>query len=284
MSVENSFWTEQEIRERLSISTLVFYQFQPLCERSLKELTKHGISRIELLDSQQQFDITNRGSMKLMGDLFKSCGIKVIAYHAHHTHFTDIDSEEARSERVSICKRQIDTLMELGGTVWGSHTGKPDSYAMKSYEELARYVEGTDVMVTIENFGSPETHVQQRVAFLDKINHKNVGMILDIGHVRNDQGRNPMTIPGGPAEIINMCGKHLKHLHLHGFKNGRDHHPPLIEGDTIQWVELFIELRDVKYAGAINFEPSGEPTLSETLEYTTRFPSALFSQMNTWCK
>ena len=275
MNRGNDFWMEDEIRKQLSISTLVFFQFKPICERTLAELTSNGIYRIELLESPEQYDMANSRSMKYMHELFKSCGIQVVAYHAHKTHFNDIGAEQARIERVNMCRHQIDTMMELGGTVWGCHARAGDSVVLKSYEDLARHVEGTPAVITVENLGKGATHVQDRVAFLDTLHHEHIGMILDIGHVRNEQGENPMTIPGGPTETLALCGNHLKHLHLHGFKDGRDHHPPMADGDTIQWIELFENLWSVKYPGSINFEPHGEPDHSTSLELTSRFPKAI---------
>ena len=75
--------------------------------------------------------------------------------------------------------------------------------------------------------------VEDRVAFLDEVGHPQAGMILDIGHVRDRDGTNPMTIPGGPTRIISMCRRHLRHVHLHGFKDGVDHYPAFAEGDTL---------------------------------------------------
>jgi sugar phosphate isomerase/epimerase len=130
---------------------------------------------------------------------------------------------------------------------------------IRCYEELARYVENTDARITVENFTSPETSVEDRMAFLDKIDHPQVGMILDIGHVRNADGENPMTVPGEPTRVIDTCARRLFHVHLHGFKDGKDHHPPFVEGDGIQWIELFQMLYKTSYPGYMNFEPVGEP-------------------------
>lgn len=272
MSKKSGFWTEAEIRGRLSMSTLVFYKYRPICERSLKTLTENGIRQIELLESPEQYDMTNSRSMGIMGELFRSCGIEVVAYHAHNTHFNDIDSEHARAARADVCKKQIDTMLDMGGRVWACHAGEADSYVTRTYEELARYIEGTDISIAVENFGSKGTGVEDRVEFIDALNHPRVGMILDIGHVRNDHGENPIAMPGGPTEIIGLCGKHLRHVHLHGFKDGRDHHPPMTDGDTIQWAELFRRLYEADYPGAINFEPAGEPTHSTSLSRTSMFP------------
>jgi sugar phosphate isomerase/epimerase len=113
------------------------------------------------------------------------------------------------------------------------------------------------------------------MAFLDEIDHPQVGMILDIGHVRNPDGANPMALPGGPTRVLELCGRRLCHVHLHGFKDGVDHFPPFVEGDTIQWVELFRMLRAVGYSGYMNFEPSGEPRHLNAIEATALVPERI---------
>ena len=269
------FYTEEEIKERQSISTLVFHGFRPLGEGTLEELKRHGIDRIELLESREQFDMGDMGSMRVVGRMLADCGIELVAYHCNHTTFTDVETEAQRRERVDFCRRQIDSMLELGGRLWGSHAGPAEGVMAQSYADLGRHVEGTEAVVTVENFASAGVQVEDRVAFLDELDHPQVGMILDIGHVRDGAGANPMTQPGGPTRILELCGHRLRHLHLHGFRDGRDHHPPLVEGDGIQWVELFGMLRAVDYAGAFNFEPSGDPKHAGTLDYTARAPGRI---------
>ena len=82
-------------------------------------------------------------------------------------------------------------------------------------------------------------------------------------------------VPGGPAAILAQCGHRLRHLHLHGFKDGRDHHPPLVDGDEIQWRELFEMVRTVNYPGDFNFEPQGMLADLDTLDYIERAPEGL---------
>ena len=272
MSEQNRFYTVEEIRERLSISTIVFHEYRPIGESALEELAQHGIRRIELLESPEQFDMADARSMRLIGEDCRSCGIEVAAYHAHKTSFSDLDTEAERRARVDLCRRQIDTMLDLGGALWGSHARETDSTLLRCYEELARHVEGTGAVVAVENFTDEGLWVEDRMAFLDALDHPQVGLILDIGHVRNSAGANPMTVHGGPARVLEMCGRRLRHLHLHGFKDGRDHFPPLVEGDGIQWVELFRMLRAVGYPGDMNFEPVGEPRHSNALEATAQMP------------
>lgn len=272
----DGFSTAKAIEDRLSISTLVFHGYRPISESSLEELTRHGIGRIELLESPDQYDLTDSRSMGHVGDICSQCGVQVVAYHAYKTTFVGVESEARRVERTDVCRRQIDTMLELGGTLWGSHAGAADDIIEKSYTELARHIEGTDAVITVENFGREGTTVEDRVAFLDRIDHPQVGMILDVGHERTAEGINPITIPGSPTTILETCGHRLKHLHLHGFKEGKDHHPPLVEGDQIQWRELFEMIGRVDYPGLLNFEPRGLlDNHPDTLEYIQRAPQRL---------
>lgn len=275
MSETNGFYTVKEIKERLSISTLVFLQYRPVGESTLGELARHGIRRIELLESPEQFDMTRAGSMRYIGETCRSCGIEVGAYHAHLTSFSDLDTEEKRVARVDVCRRQIDTMLELGGVLWGSHARVADATLVKCYEELARHVEGTEAVIAVENFTGEGMWVEDRMAFLDEIDHPQVGMILDIGHVRTPDGVNPMTLPGGPTRVLELCGRRLRHVHLHGFKEGVDHFPPIVEGDGIQWVELFRMLHAVGYPGFMNFEPSGEPRHQGALQAVSAAPERI---------
>jgi len=254
----DAFYSAEKLRARLSISTLVFRQYQPVALAALEELATCGIRKIELLESPGQFDMCNADSMKLLGAVCSSCGIEVVAYHAHLTHFSDIDSESKRQERVDVCRRQIDTMLELGGNVWGSHARQSDETVKQSYQELAQHVEGTGAYIAIENFGG-ELSVEARMCFLDEINHPQVGLILDTGHDCDPNGVNPMCAAGRTTEVISLCHERLCHIHMHGFKDGRDHFPPFVDGDGIQWVELFEALYATGYSGHMNFEPAGKP-------------------------
>ena len=269
------FYTVEEIRKRMSISSIVFLGHRPIGERALEKLASHGIKRIELLESREQFNMADPRSMRFIGEACRSCGIELVAYHANGTNFRDLDTEGKRIERVDFCRRQIDTMLELGGVLWGCHAGVADATLIQCYQELARHVEGTEAAITVENFTGESLWVEHRMAFLDEIDHPQVGMILDIGHVRDHDGANPMTLPGGPTQVLEMCGSRLRHVHLHGFKEGRDHWPPLVEGDTIQWVELFRGLRAVGYRGAINFEPSGDHVHPNAVQMTALAPQRI---------
>lgn len=268
-------YTAQEIRDRLSISTFVFWGHRPIDKGVFDELARHGIQRIELLESPEQFDMADASSMKLVGEACRNSGIQVVAFHCFKTDFNDIDDEVSRKGRSERCRRQIDNMLEMEGTLWGCHAKETNSFVRKSYEELARHVEGTDAALTVENT-TTGPNIEDRIEFLDAMDHPQVGMILDIGHVRNEERINPMTLKCGPTKVLEICGHRLRHIHLHGFIDGADHHPPLVEGDEIQWAELFNMLRKVEYRGAINFEPRRR---DGALEYTARAPEGIAERL-----
>ena len=64
MNESNGFYTEEEIRERLSMSTVVFWKYRPIGERTLGELARNGITQIELVESREQFDMADARSMR----------------------------------------------------------------------------------------------------------------------------------------------------------------------------------------------------------------------------
>lgn len=285
MNDKDRFYTVEEIRQRLSISTMVFLNHRPIGEGALEVLARHGIKKLELTESPEQFDMSDMRSMRHIGEACRSTGIEIVAYHASMTAGDDVHTEAERRARVDLCRRQIDTMLDLGGAVWSVHTGissvTPDATGVKCYQELARHVEGTGATIAIENFDRCEGEgVEDRMAFLDKVDHPQVGLLLDIGHapLRRTWGAvgvNPMTVPGGPTRALETCGRRLGYVHLQGSREGADHLPPFSEEDGVQWVELFRMLRAVGYSGDIAFEPMGEPHHHNAIEAIVLLPERI---------
>ena len=67
MGDRGSSFTVEEIRQRLSISTLVFHGYRPIGEAALEELARHGIGRIELIESPE-ISVLNPGRPSLPGE------------------------------------------------------------------------------------------------------------------------------------------------------------------------------------------------------------------------
>lgn len=270
------FYSVAELRRRLSISSIIFLGFEPVCERSLEKLASAGIKNIELLESPEQFNMADLRSMKAIKEACDATGVRVGAYHCFRTNFDGIESEEERIKRVDKCKRQIETLIEFGGTFWGNHATEQDRNFYTCFTELVRFVEGTNVTIVVENFSRPGLLISDRIGFIDEVDHPQLGFLLDTGHEKDVDRKNPIARPGGAKAIIDKCGHRLKHIHMHGFKQS-DHYPPMCEGDRIPWVELTSALYAAGYEGLFNFEPVGEPRnpQKETIEAVGRFPEVI---------
>ena len=265
----SSPYTEEEIRNRLSVSTYIYKGHRSLSVKTLRELAENGFQRIELLESPDQYDMTRLDSMQHVFNDCREAGVEICAYHAFKTDLSEISTSEARQRSIDRCKRQIDTLREAGATIWGSHIRAVDTRTQECLVELLDYIEGTDVVIVLENFNRDHCRLPDRIETLKRIDHPHLGLVLDIGHVRNDQGENPMTLPGGPTETLRLCGNQLKFVHLHGFVE-TDHYPPFAEGDGIKWGELFRQLHTIGYGGLFNFESKGEAFHDNTLEQLSR--------------
>lgn len=267
-----------EIKQRMSTSTIVFYEYAPLDENALNQITEAGIHKIELLESPQQFNMSDMGSMKYIFDMCRKAGIEITAYHSHFVEPTGIETGEKLEKLIDRCKRQLETLQEAGGDIWASHARSADSSVYKLYEELLKFVEGTNVKLAIENFFQTGTLVQDRLDFLRELDHPQLGLILDIGHVR-ENGINLMTLEGEPTRILHECAKKLVHLHLHGYKDGHDHYAPRCEGDIMRWEEIFTTLKEIDYQGYFNFESKGLPKHKDTLSYVSKMPEYIYRIM-----
>ena len=276
----SEYYTAEKIQERMSISTLVFQGYRPFGEEAVQELVDEGIRRIEIVESPDQYDLSDIRAMRFIDETCRRVGVEVVAYHAYMTTFEGIETEAQRLERVDVCRRQIDTMLELGGTFWCCHAMVTNETVEKSYRELAAHIEGTDAVIAIENFNRAQLQVEDRVKFLDRFDHPKVGMILDVAHEYDADGINPMAVPGRARATIEQIGRHLRHIHLQGYRDGTGHHPPLIEGDEIQWREIFETLAAMNYPGEFVFEPIGLLANLETLKFIGRAPERLAALKN----
>lgn len=261
----------QDIRNRLSISTFVFRNYRPVCEKALAELAGHGFRWVEITQSIEQFDMARMDSMEHVFAACNAAGVKICAYHAFKITFEDMDTDAERTARIDQCKSQIDTLLASGGKIWGPHAREITPECEGCLAELLKHVEGTDAVIVLENFAHDGMGLADRMEFLDKVDHPQLGLLLDIGHLRDAEGRNPITLPGGPSKVLDLCASKLVHTHLHGFVD-KDHYPPFAEGDGVQWEELFAKLFDIGYAGVFNFEPRSNPG---AVEMTAEVPARL---------
>ena len=268
-----AFYTEKEIRNRLAVSTFIFRRKRPLDRETLGEIKKNDIGTIEIgfPEDPDHFALDDPKSMKIIKDTCNDLGLAVGTYHSGQTNF-EVDSEAERRKRVDNCKRQIGTLLWMGGNIWGCHGRVKTPATWKSLEELLRHFEGEDVHLLVENFGPGQT-IEDNIEFIDSIGHPQLGMIIDIGHVRNSEGQNPMTLSGVPTEKFHKVGSRLRHVHLHDFYDGIDHRAPF--DGNMPWLEIFQALYDIDYKGFIHFEVAPPPRSVDALPKIKEVPKKI---------
>lgn len=240
--------------------------YEPVSDAALKKIAETGVCGIELLQSPDQFDLENKKSAANISRMCRDRGMTIKAFHSHSVTFDEVDTMRAFLSRLDTCYRQIDNLVEVGGIIWASHAHQIRTVEKRAFEALALYIENLPLRIGIENFTGPGMWVDDRLTFIGELNHPKIGLLLDIGHVRDVRGNNPMTIPGEASLLIHKVAGRLYHIHLHGFRNGVDHYPPMCNNDEIQWREIFSSLIDIEYDGLYNFEPKGMPTHDNTFE------------------
>lgn len=267
MSGAETFYTAEQIRCRLGISTWVLQGQVPLGRGALRHIAEAGVVTLEIIDEREHFQEEDPSTMKAIVAACREFGLSVTSFHSRSINYQELglDAEIERS------KRMIDHLLDVGGKVWGTHVKIAHPETRLGYEVLAKYYEGQDLKLVIENGGRQP--IQACIDWVDYIGHSQIGILLDVGHERNASGKNPMTIAGEPTRILRALGHRLHHIHLHDFAEGKDHHAPF-EGE-IQWVETFRGLREIDYRGAFIFEPRSSPYYVDTIRKVGTVPERI---------
>ena len=161
--------------------------------------------------------------------------------------------ETERKRAVETLKPWLDLYNAIGIGAGVLHPGMgddPDSslaQCMKSLEEIAGYLEGTALLICIENCSSGEA-LKPILADTDPAR---VGVCLDTGHLNLTDEDQP--------DFIRCCGPRLRALHLaENAGENDDHTAPYARGGCVPWLAVAAALRETDYQGLYNFEIPGE--------------------------
>ncbi|MBM3499969.1 MAG: sugar phosphate isomerase/epimerase [Armatimonadetes bacterium] len=122
-----------------------------------------------------------------------------------------------------------------------------------SLGELAPICRETGVRLAVENMVPPEfgVHPSELVGLAEAVDPAQIGICFDSSHA------NMSKLP--TRETVAACGTHLFCLHLSDNDGSGDQHRVPYEG-TADWPGLVAGLREIGYAGPLNFEiPSLSP-------------------------
>ena len=248
-------WTKQEIEDRLGCSTIVFPRDRLLQVEDIAKMREVGITRIEVcgLGNPGHLDIYNQAHIKEIVSECEDQGVSIVSIHSPGFLYNS-DNEDNRKKAVDDGVVAAKLAEEMGAGVMVCHFQTEDQ-SEKSVVEMLDRLEGHSIKLAIEN----GRDLADYTAFVDKIGSDRFGMIVDIGHTRDDDDVNPFIKEDRARETMAQCDKRLIHLHLHDWVNG-DHFSPL--DGSIQWAEIFAAFNDIDYQGVLMFEaayPPGEP-------------------------
>ncbi len=272
-------WTAAEINARLGVSTnAYFWQKTRLGCAQVSQMCEAGIPSIEIsVDLAGHFDHNSQDHINEIKEACRQTHLRVISLHMPDLPWAD-PAPQTRKETV----RQFLALCEageaLGGPIMVCHFDM-DTHTESFIREVLPLLEGTDVRLTIEN----GEDLRDFARFVDRIGSPRFGMIVDIGHTKDADGRNPFTCVDRARETIGICGDRLFHMHLHEFWDGADHWPPFYKGGSIEWGQLFAGLADIDYQGAFMFEsvpiiPNDPAAFDDNLRRIATFPDEFIRQ------
>jgi D-psicose/D-tagatose/L-ribulose 3-epimerase len=181
-----------------------------------------------------------------------------------------LDSPDAasRGEALAHLDRVVAHCATLGGSAAYLVPG-----ADGSKEALARYADSLaaaaekaaarGVRLGVEHFpGTALPSAAATLEFINAIDHPNLGLLFDIGHL--------LISDEDPAAVIRQAGGRLAYVHLDDNDGKGDLHWALLDGvltsDTLR--ETFRALQDIDYTGAISLELN--PQLSDPYQALQR--------------
>jgi len=245
-------WTAEEIQSRLGSSTVVFPRDRLLQAEDIEKLHNVGITRIEISanGNPAHLDFDDRKYLSWVRSECEKQGISVVSTHSPGYLYNSAN-EENRKNAVEKGVHAAKVSEELGAGVMVCHF-QPEEPSEKSVNEMLDKLKGHSIKLGIEN----GQDLADYTAFVDKIDSDQFGMVVDIGHTRDEDGVNPLIKKDRARETMAQCGDRLIHLHLHDWVDG-DHFSPL--DGAIQWDEIFAAFRDIDYKGWFMFEAAYPP-------------------------
>jgi sugar phosphate isomerase/epimerase len=177
--------------------------------------------------------------------IFDDHGIELIGLHLGAIM---TPTEERRRVLTDYAKRAIDVAEEIGVKIIVE--GGPDRAGqafhpfLDSLEELAKYLDGKDVKIALENhYGNWIQFIQDYEFIFDRIDSPSIGITLDTGH---------FTSAGvDPAEVAHRFANKIYHVHIKDHIGTRS--VPLGTGQT-ENKEMVQVLKAAGYDGYLSQE------------------------------
>ncbi len=259
-----------EISKRLGISTAV-YQKERLGARHVAAVRAAGIRFIELTMIPERINIHDRVQIS---ELLAECErqkVRIVSVHGNLKFRYNHPDEEQRRAAADHLLDEIRFAERVGADIVVAHFGTNDQ-SRKTVTELLEKTRDLRVNLTVENMRGA---VKPYADFVDKIGSDRFGLTVDIGHIRDPDGVNPMVKKGRAADVMAEGGRRVRHLHLHDtfrLKAKPDHRAPMHPDGIIEWGEVFAALKAIDYRGVFLFEDGRGENPEQWVRLAGEFP------------
>ena len=263
-------YTAKEISARLGISMAV-YQKERLGARHIAAVRAAGIKHIELTMIPERIDIHDRAQISEIIAECRRQKVRIVSIHGNlQLRYNHPDEDQRRAAAAHLLD-EIRFAERLGAGIVVAHFGTNDQ-SRKTVTELLDKTRDMRIRLTVENMrGSLKPYA----AFVDKIGSDRFGMTVDIGHIRDADGINPMVKKGRAGDVMAQGGRRVWHLHLHdtfNLKTKPDHRAPMHPDGIVEWGEVFAAIKAIDYRGIFLFEDGRGENPEQWVRLAGEFP------------
>ena len=175
---------------------------------------RHHAHRGLRLGNPGHLDIHSRAHIAEIASECERQGVSVVSIHSPGFLYNSED-EDNRKNAVAEGIVAAKVAEEMGAGVMVCHF-QTEEQSEKSITEMLDRLEGYSIKLAIEN----GRDLADYTTFVDKIGSDRFGMVVDIGHTRDEDEVNPFIKEDRARETMAQCGERLIHLHLHDWVNG----------------------------------------------------------------
>jgi sugar phosphate isomerase/epimerase len=263
-------YAAKDISARLGISMAV-YQKERLGARHIAAVRAAGIKHIELTMIPERIDIHDRTQISEILAECRRQEVSIVSIHANLQRRYNHPDEDKRRATATHLLEEIRFAERIGADIVVAHFGTNDQ-SRKTVTEMLEKTKDMRIRLTVENMRGG---LKPYAAFVDKIGADRFGMTVDIGHIRDTDGVNPMVKKGRAGDVLAQGGKRIWHLHLHdtfNLKTKPDHRAPMHPEGTIEWGEVFTALKAIDYRGIFLFEDGRGENPEQWVRLAGEFP------------
>ncbi|MBQ6947139.1 MAG: sugar phosphate isomerase/epimerase [Clostridia bacterium] len=262
-------------------------------EMDLAAIVDHGYDCIDLdlCDTAKQVYTLSEEDfvlyMQELGQNIRNSGLRVSQVHGPWP--TDDKSEQSRAEKLVYMQRAVRATALVESPYMVVHPVMPFGWSggedaemalamnIEFFRELCDYAAPYGVGICVENM----PFLEQRISTVDRIvelvqlvNRPNFHICLDTGHAN--------VFRHNCGDMVRLCGKYLKVLHVHDNCGKRDSHCIPFDG-TVDWNGFTAALKEIGFDGVMSLETKvrrdyPEGMREETLQHLARIARSLANQ------